>query len=318
MYHTLNYKIGAVFSIFLAGVFGVCLPIFGLKSDSKFFLFVKAFAAGVILATGFVHILPDAIDSLTSPCIGENPPWGDFPVTELVAMAAAILTMLTESFASGYLNRSRLENEAKALPVSIGGDNEEQSDDTVSAPTHASIGHSHGFLLISQDDHVDPRKRILTQILELGIVVLEIKEYRISLGVSPSVSAIKPLVAAITFHQLFEGFGLGSCISEAKFKASKTWVMVGFFSLTTPLGILIGICVSRNYDENSPVSLLVSGFLNAASAGILIYMALVDLASPLLLHHERQTTTFTIQLLSSVSFISDFFLALMSLLAIWA
>lgn len=164
MYHTLNYKIGAVFSIFLAGVFGVCLPIFGLKSDSKFFLFVKAFAAGVILATGFVHILPDAIDSLTSPCIGENPPWGDFPVTELVAMAAAILTMLTESFASGYLNRSRLENEAKALPVSIGGDNEEQSDDTVSAPTHASIGHSHGFLLISQDDHVDPRKRILTQV----------------------------------------------------------------------------------------------------------------------------------------------------------
>ena len=36
----------------------------------------------------------------------------------------------------------------------------------------------------------------------------------ISLGVSPSVSTIKPLLAAITFHQLFEGFGLGGCISE--------------------------------------------------------------------------------------------------------
>ena len=91
--------------------------------------------------------------------------------------------------------------------------------------------------------------------------------------------------------------------------------MVGLFSLTAPLGIVIGICVSGSYDENSPASLLVSGFLNAASAGILIYMALVDLASPLLLHHDRQTT-FTIQLLSRVSFISGS--ALMSLLAIWA
>ncbi|KVH97098.1 Zinc/iron permease [Cynara cardunculus var. scolymus] len=53
-----------------------------------------------------------------------------------------------------------------------------------------------------------------------------------------------------------------------------------FFALTTPSGIVIGILVSNSYEENSPTALIVQGVLNAASAGILIYMALVDLLSP--------------------------------------
>ncbi|CAI0401463.1 unnamed protein product [Linum tenue] len=53
--------------------------------------------------------------------------------------------------------------------------------------------------------------------------------------------------------------------------------MMLFFSLTTPIGIVVGICISRGYSEDSQAALLVSGILNSASAGILIYMALVDL-----------------------------------------
>ncbi|KAF8112633.1 hypothetical protein N665_0063s0116 [Sinapis alba] len=302
----LKYKIGAFFSILVAGVLGVCLPILGLKSEINFFMFVKAFAAGVILATGFVHILPDATESLTSPCIGEEPPWGDFPMTGLVAMAGAILTMLIESFVSGCLNRSRLENEAKTLPVSTDGDKE-----VGSGHTHASQGHSHGSFLVPQDDL---RKRIVTQILELGIVVHSVI-IGISLGVSPSVSTIKPLLAAITFHQLFEGFGLGGCISEANFGVKKIWIMVLFFALTAPAGIGIGIGVAEIYNENSPMALKVSGFLNAAAAGILIYMALVDLVAPLFLNHKAQSSM-KIQLACSFSLVLG--AALMSLLAVWA
>ncbi|CAN8264692.1 unnamed protein product [Cochlearia groenlandica] len=310
----LKYKIGAFFSILVAGVFGVCLPIFGLKSSSNFFMFVKAFAAGVILATGFVHILPDATESLTSPCLGKEATWGDFPMTELVAMAAAIFTMLIESFASGYYNRSRSETETKTLPLSVHEDKAEHSHDNGYAHTHASQGHSHGTLLVTQDDHVDLRKKIVTQILELGIVVHSVI-IGISLGVSPSASTIKPLIAAITFHQLFEGFGLGGCISEAKFKVKKIWVMMLFFAFTAPLGIGIGIGVAEIYNENSPMALKVSGFLNAAAAGILIYMALVDLVAPLFMDHKSQSSM-KIQLACSFCLIVG--AGLMSLLAVWA
>lgn len=59
----------------------------------------------------------------------------------------------------------------------------------------------------------------------------------------------------------------------------KRFVMVFFFSVTTPFGIALGIALSKTYKENSPSSLITVGLLNASSAGLLIYMALVDLLS---------------------------------------
>ena len=54
-------------------------------------------------------------------------------------------------------------------------------------------------------------------------------------------------------------------------------ILVFFFSTTTPIGIALGIGLSNIYSENSPTALIVVGVLNASSAGLLNYMALVDL-----------------------------------------
>ncbi|KAK9135499.1 hypothetical protein Syun_014829 [Stephania yunnanensis] len=78
---------------------------------------------------------------------------------------------------------------------------------------------------------------------------------------------------------MFEGMGLGGCILQVKYKFFKKAVMVFFFSVTPPFGIALGIALSSVYKENSPSSLITVGLLNASSAGLLIYMALVDLLS---------------------------------------
>ncbi|CAB4276953.1 unnamed protein product [Prunus armeniaca] len=67
----LKYKLGSIASILVAGAVGVSLPLLGkkipiLRPKNDIFFMIKAFAAGVILATGFIHILPDAFDNLTS------------------------------------------------------------------------------------------------------------------------------------------------------------------------------------------------------------------------------------------------------------
>lgn len=49
--------------------------------------------------------------------------------------------------------------------------------------------------------------------LELGIVAHSVI-IGISLGSSQSPQTIKPLLAALSFHQFFEGMGLGGCISQ--------------------------------------------------------------------------------------------------------
>lgn len=42
----------------------------------------------------------------------------------------------------------------------------------------------------------------------------------VSLGASSSPKTIKPLVAALSFHQFFEGIGLGGCITQVKAQLS--------------------------------------------------------------------------------------------------
>ena len=73
-----------------------------------------------------------------------------------------------------------------------------------------------------------------------------------------------------------------------------------FFSLTTPLGIVVGIGISSTYNDNSPTALIVEGTFNALAAGILIYMALVDLLAADFMNPRLQSNL-RIQLGSNVS-----------------
>uniref|UniRef100_A0A8R7R686 Uncharacterized protein n=1 Tax=Triticum urartu TaxID=4572 RepID=A0A8R7R686_TRIUA len=114
------------------------------------------------------------------------------------------------------------------------------------------------------------------KILELGIVSHSVI-IGLSLGISQSTCTIKPLVAALSFHQFFEGFALGDCISQAQLKDLSMLLMAFFFAIKTPAGIAAGSAMASFYNPYSPRALVVEGILNAMSAGVLIYMALVDL-----------------------------------------
>eukprot|EP00268_Persea_americana_P036045 TRINITY_DN35539_c0_g3_i2.p1 TRINITY_DN35539_c0_g3~~TRINITY_DN35539_c0_g3_i2.p1 ORF type:complete len:277 (+),score=42.69 TRINITY_DN35539_c0_g3_i2:149-979(+) len=211
----LQLKLAAIASILTAGAIGVCLPILGrsvaaLRPEKDIFFVIKAFAAGVILATGMIHVLPDAFETLTSPCLKENP-WGKFPFAGFIAMMAAIATLMVDTYATGYYKRSHFN---KAQPVDDGNKDEEHASH-VHVHTHATHGHAHGEAFVSQETSSGDliRHRVVSQVLELGIVVHSVI-IGISLGASESPSTIKPLVAALSFHQFFEGMGLGGCIVQ--------------------------------------------------------------------------------------------------------
>ncbi|KAK9690251.1 hypothetical protein RND81_09G115700 [Saponaria officinalis] len=314
----LKYKIAGLVTILVSGALGVSLPILGknipsLSPESNLFFLVKSFAAGVILSTGFIHVLPDAFESLTNPCLSENP-WREFPFTGLAAMAGALGTLMIDAFATGHYSQI---HDGKQLP---GSDEETRSGHSGYVLLHTH-GHAHGAVPLvpageqaglSEVDRI--RYKITSQVLEMGIVVHSVI-IGISLGTSQSVDTIKPLMAALCFHQFFEGMGLGGCIAQAAFKSASTMCMAMFFSLTTPVGIAIGIGITNVYNENSPTALIVQGLLDAVAAGILIYMALVDLLAQDFMNPRVQTNKrlflgANIALLLGAGF--------MALLAIWA
>ncbi|KAL6198670.1 hypothetical protein ACLB2K_028459 [Fragaria x ananassa] len=315
----LKFKLVAISSILIASAIGVSLPMLGkkiptLRPENDIFFMIKAFAAGVILATGFIHVLPDAIESLTSPCLSQMP-WGDFPFTGFIAMVSAIGTMMIDTFATSYYRRSHFN---KALPVKDDQEMNGVHEGHVHVHTHATHGHAHGSDAMALEDSASSfelvRRRIISQVLELGIVVHSVI-IGVSLGASESPKTIKPLVAALTFHQFFEGLGLGGCICQAKFKSKAIATMVLFFSLTTPIGIAVGMGVSSFYKENSSTALIVEGVFNSASTGILIYMALVDLLAADFMN-PRMQGNLRIQLGANLSLLLGS--GCMSLLAKWA
>ncbi|XP_015884543.3 probable zinc transporter 10 [Ziziphus jujuba] len=272
----LPLKIIAIVSILITSMIGVCLPLFtrsikALHPDRSLFVIVKSFAAGIILATGFMHVLPDSFDMLWSDCL-ENNPWHKFPFTGFVAMLSAIVTLMVDSLATSlYSKKCNKEIIPEHGDMPVEGDQEMAVMDA----SHFHVQHHHGFKADGVDSQL-LRYRVVAMVLELGIVVHSVV-IGLSLGASNNTCSIKGLVAALCFHQMFEGMGLGGCILQAEYKFLKKAIMVFFFSVTTPFGIALGLAMSSTYKENSPSALITVGLLNASSAGLLIYMALVDL-----------------------------------------
>ncbi|GJM88865.1 hypothetical protein PR202_ga05439 [Eleusine coracana subsp. coracana] len=324
----LRLKVAAIFCILAGGAAGAAAPSLGrrfpaLRPDTDLFRAVKAFAGGVILATGLVHILPAAFDALGSPCLARVGPWREFPFAGAVAMLAAIATLVVDTLATGYFRRTvarkaaAVVDEPAAPPEEDGGGRRHADHGDVEVATSDGAhnhGHAHGMAALAAGDDELVRHRVVSQVLELGVVVHSLI-IGMSLGASDFPSTVRPLVPALTFHQLFEGVGLGGCIVQAKFRLKSVVAMALFFSLTTPVGVAIGIAISSVYDETSPTALVVQGLLEAAAAGILVYMALVDILAEEFMSARVQSRA-RLQLTLNASLLLG--AGMMSMLAIWA
>ncbi|KAI3692579.1 hypothetical protein L6452_32396 [Arctium lappa] len=344
-------KFVAIAAILFAGIIGVTTPLVGknwrfLRTDSNLFFATKAFAAGVILATGFVHMLPDATEALTNPCLPKSP-WSQFPFAGFIAMMAALVTLLVDFVSTQYYESKQLKqiqdvrvdsvdsgSEALIGPAAVDekvfGEEDGGGIHIVGMHAHAAH-HSHSHKQASEhleghshihphshgsgdDDEGGVRHIVVSQVLELGIVSHSIM-IGLSLGVSLSPCTIRPLIGALSFHQFFEGFALGGCISEAKLGALHSTVMACFFAVTAPLGVAIGTVICSFYNPNSPRALVIEGILDSISAGILVYMALVDLIAADFMSKKMRCNA----RLQMMSYFALFLGAgLMALLAIWS
>ncbi|KAG6137734.1 hypothetical protein E4U28_004446 [Claviceps purpurea] len=125
-------------------------------------------------------------------------------------------------------------------------------------------------------------EEIRRQLLQCLLLEAGILFHSVFIGMALSVAtgpAFVVFLVAISFHQSFEGLALGSRIAAVPFprKSIRPWLMVLAYGLTTPLGQAIGLIVHKMYDPASMGGLLVVGFMNAISAGLLLYAGLVQL-----------------------------------------
>ncbi|XP_071686889.1 fe(2+) transport protein 2-like, partial [Rutidosis leptorrhynchoides] len=182
--------------------FTVTLPLLSrsvpaLQPDTKLFVLVKAIASAVILATGYMHVLLDSFECLTSKYLPEKS-CSKFPLTTFIVMLSVVLTLMIDSYAmSGYKKCCKPDQKLKIS------------------------GHCHGDGSSGPEDTASQLRcyRVVAQVLELRIVVHSIV-IGLSMGASNNLCTIKPLVAAVYFHQFFEGMGLSGCILQIIFPSN--------------------------------------------------------------------------------------------------
>uniref|UniRef100_I1PSS0 Uncharacterized protein n=1 Tax=Oryza glaberrima TaxID=4538 RepID=I1PSS0_ORYGL len=102
-------KTGSLLAILVASAVGICLPVAltgafrGKAGYARGLLLVKCYAAGVILSTSLVHVLPDAHAALADCAVATRRPWRDFPFAGLFSLVGALLALLVDLSASSHL-----------------------------------------------------------------------------------------------------------------------------------------------------------------------------------------------------------------------
>lgn len=135
---------------------------------------------------------------------------------------------------------------------------------------------------IDLNSNLTPEEQQKRQILQCLLLEAGILFHSVFIGMAVSVSTGPPFVVfliAIAFHQSFEGLALGSRIAAINFPthSPRPWLMVLAYGTTTPIGQAIGLIVHNMYDPQSAAGLLMVGFMNAISSGLLLFAGLVQL-----------------------------------------
>lgn len=88
------------------------------------------------------------------------------------------------------------------------------------------------------------------------------------------------LYVVFTFHQTFEGLGLGSRFASISWPQGNRWTsywLAFAYAISTPAAIAVGLGVRRSFSPERQTTLIAYGVFDSISAGILIYTGLVEL-----------------------------------------
>lgn len=288
--YNIGLRVGSIFIILATSGLAVFFPLFLHKLplgkiNHTLFTIVKQFGTGIIISTAFVHLYTHAYLMFTSNCLtGINYE----ATTSAIVMAGIFIAFLVEY--CGYrfiLDREKRRGTTSAATASTSSEDESTTGtdskhihENTSSSALQDISHSHS------PANFNPNTPLAVSVMEAGILFHSVL-IGLTLVVAPDSTSTgsgyyNTLLAVIVFHQFFEGLALGARIAllatgALRFGWWSKILMAIAFALITPLGMAIGIGVLNEFNGNDQSTILTIGTLDALSAGVLLWVGVVDM-----------------------------------------
>lgn len=241
MNELLALKIAAIVFVFGAGMAGGLLPwrVAASRRSETYLGWGNAFAGGVLLAAGLIHLLGDAADGFAGLWPDVDYPWA-------FTIAAGAFLMI--------LGIERVLPRTSRVPVGarMMGDDPE-SDALVAA---AEETNRYPYLLL------------LT--LSIHSIIAGM-----ALGAQQSVAGFLIIVIAILAHKSAAGFALGVSLHRIGTDLKRARGLIIGFSVMTPLGIILGTAISAILDSTGEQ--IFEALFDAIAAGTFLYIASMDI-----------------------------------------
>jgi zinc transporter 1/2/3 len=238
--------------IFGAAWIGGAIPLrTGIDSKEHLLSWGNAFAGGVFLGVGLVHMLPSAATT-----------WHDdlgtgFPAAFVLAGSAFMLLLLVE----------RVIIDRRVDAQGLGGGSNAIAADVVIAPLQGPSVYPYAAMAA-----------LSAHSLFAGL----------ALGAQTAYGDILLIFTAIVLHKSTASFALAVSFVRGHLDRRLAWRLLALFSVTTPLGVVIGTGATAFLAART--GMYMSATFTALAAGTFLYIASVEISDELLRGNGRWPT----------------------------
>ncbi|XP_017003810.2 zinc transporter ZIP1 [Drosophila takahashii] len=228
--------------------------------EFKVVLCLLNFGGGVLIATTFIHMLPEVVEVVNAlqDCrmLASTP----FGLPEVLLCTGFYLMYCIEEIMH-FLVRRRQQRRKREVAVDV-----------------VTIKEAGEEVVVQTGEEETPKEP--NWLRGLGIIVaLSLHELfgGMAIGLEMSVSTVWFMTGAIAVHKLVLAFCIGMEIMMAHTRWLLAVVYLLVFSVVTPIGVGIGIAVSESAEANQPST--VSGILQGLACGTLIYVVFFEIVA---------------------------------------
>lgn len=272
--------------------------------------FLSCFAAGVFLSTCLLDLLPGVRRHLNTAMISLNMTTG-FPLAEFILSIGLFIILIVEQIVltvkerqaaekgikQTLLSESSLDGTASCQKSSEGdfmkdsqpydgisdkplGRDEDHSQEehssllpgstTTEASREDSEEHHYGHHHNTTFQNHSPLRALL---MLIALSIHSIFE-GLAVGLQPNVADVLGIFAALVVHKSILSFSLGMNLVQSRLSTKICIRSIFFFSLTSPIGIAIGILITNLWE--SVLSSLVDGILQGVASGTFLYVTFFE------------------------------------------